>query len=63
MIQNALEGMDLPGYFFCAWFVCGMWFTDGLCVICVWCVYGLRVICVWCVVCGWFAGVCLCVIL
>lgn len=40
MIQNAPEGMDLPGYFFVrglyvvyGWFVCNLcvvWFADGL---------------------------------
>ena len=79
MIQNALEGMDLPGYFFVrglyvvyGWFVCNLCVVCGLQMVCgCLCVilWGLRVadglcvICVWRVVCGWFAGVCLCVIL
>jgi len=67
MIQNALEGMDLPGYFFVrGLYVVYGWFVCNLCVVC-----GLRMVCGCLFVCdfvrfagcGWFAGVCLCVIL
>lgn len=41
MIQNALEGMDLPGYFFVrglyvvyGWFVCNLCVVCGLCMVC-----------------------------
>ncbi len=71
MIQNALEGMDLPGYFFVrglyvvyGWFVCnlcvvcGVWFADGLCVIYLCVVCGLRMVCGCLFVCDFvrFAG-------
>ena len=41
MIQNALEGMDLPGYFFVrGLYVVYGWFVCNLCVVC-----GLRMVC------------------
>ena len=62
MIQNALEGIDLPGYFFVRglYVVYGCLFVCNLCVVC-----GLRMVCGCLFVCDFvrFAGVCLCVIL
>ena len=30
--------------------VCGVWYGEGLCVVCVW--WGVCVVCAWCVMCG-----------
>ena len=54
MIQNALEGMDLPGYFFVrGLYVVYGWFACNLCVVC-----GLRMVCGCLFVCDFvrFAG-------
>ena len=41
MVQSALEGMDLPGYFFVrGLYVVYGWFVCNLCVVC-----GLRMVC------------------
>ncbi len=54
MIQNALEGMDLPGYFFVrGLYVIYGWFVCNLCVVC-----DLRMVCGCLFVCDFvrFAG-------